>query len=89
MLKINANVNFIRSDVQDASELYAYLYKSKNIWEEQLLKTPDSFRPKVVKSEFFTEKVVDQLSKGSKGEDIVIRGDKEKHYTEVSHNKDI
>ena len=87
VLDINPNASFIRSDVQDQSELYAYLYKSKRIWEE--VTCPDSFRPKVVSSDFLTSVVVDQLATGQKGADVVVRGEKERHLNEVAHNKDI
>jgi hypothetical protein len=52
------SATFVRSDVQDTTELYAYLYKSKRIWEEKLLQTPDSFRPKVVGAAFYAQQVV-------------------------------
>ena len=48
----------MRSDVQDNTELYAYLYKSKKFWEERLLQTPDSFKPKVVGAAFYAQQVV-------------------------------
>lgn len=32
VLEINANASFVRSDVQESSELYAYINKSKKIW---------------------------------------------------------
>lgn len=77
----------MRSDVQDNTELYAYLYRSKKIWEEKLLQTPDSFRPKVVSGSFFAEQVVQRLAAGARGSDVVVRGGKERHFTEVAHNK--
>jgi hypothetical protein len=54
-----------------------------------LLQTPDSFKPKVVSSNVFTEQVVEHLGKGAKGADIVVRGEKERHYSEVAHNKEL
>lgn len=51
--------------------------------------TPHSFKPKVVNSEFFSEQVVDQVKKGPQGVDVVVRGERERHYTEVAHNEDI
>lgn len=54
-----------------------------------MFQTPHSFKPKVVNSKFFNEKVVEQLQSSSKAQDIVIRGEKERHFTEVSHDRDI
>ena len=87
--EIIPNATILRSDVQDTTELYAYLYKSKNIWEEKLLQAPDSFKPKVVGAAFYAEKVVEALKGEHKGEVVSVRGDKERHYTEVQHSKDI
>lgn len=54
-----------------------------------MLQTPDSFKPKVVGASFYAEKVVEALKGEHKGEVVSVRGDKERHYTEVQHNKDI
>lgn len=75
--------------MQDTTELYAYLYKSKKIWEEKLLQTPDSFRPKVVGASFYAQRVVQALSGEHQGEIVSIRGERERHYTEVEHNREI
>ena len=57
----------VRSDVQDLNEIYSYIGKSKRIWEDLLLKVPDSFKPKVVGSTFYAEKVAEALKSGTKG----------------------
>jgi hypothetical protein len=51
--QINPNIAVLRSDIQDTTELYAYLNKSKKIWEDKLLQTPGSFKPKVVGAQFY------------------------------------
>jgi hypothetical protein len=51
--EINPNIALLRSDVQDNTELYSYVHQTKKIWEEMLLKTPDSFKPKVVGGTFY------------------------------------
>jgi hypothetical protein len=53
------------------------------------LPSTDSFKPKVVSSSFFTKTVAEQLAKNSEGADVVIRGDREQHYTEVAHDRDL
>ncbi len=53
MREINPHIAVVRSDVQDNTELYSYLHQSKKIWEDFLLKTPDSFRPKAVGGAFY------------------------------------
>jgi hypothetical protein len=68
------NATFLRSDVQDTTELYAYLYKTKKIWEEKLLQTPDSFKPKVVGASFYAQRVVEALAGEHEGEIVSIRG---------------
>lgn len=54
-----------------------------------MLETPDSFRPKVISSSFFTEQTLGLLDQGPKGADFVLRGQKEKSWKEVSPNKEI
>jgi hypothetical protein len=43
----------------------------------------------VVGAGFFADQVSELLRTGGKGADVVVRGEKERHYTEVAHNRDI
>lgn len=89
MREIAPKASFLRSDVQDGTELYAYLNKSKTIWEEKLLTLPQSFKPKVVSSNFYAEQVVSALKDGASGEVATAQGSKEKDLLSVDYNKEI
>lgn len=46
----HSGASFIKADIQDNTELFAYLHKSKGFLEEKLITVPPSFRPKMVNS---------------------------------------
>lgn len=61
--KINPNATFIRSDIQDKTEFFAYYHLSKNIWEDQLLKlsAKKGFAPHLVGAQNYAKIVADTL----------------------------
>ena len=79
--------NFVSADVQDGTELYAYLNKSKGFFEEKLIDVPSSFTPRVVNSQLFAEKVVEALVGGQKGQSVCLQGEKEVGWKEVAYNR--
>lgn len=74
VIATNPNANFIRSDVQDKSELFAYLKKSKNIIEEQLISVPSSFKPSVISTTSYVQQLAQLLKSKSKGQVLNING---------------
>lgn len=85
----NPNANFIRSDVQDRSELFAYLNKSKGIIEEQLISVPSSFKPSVVSTANYVQQVAQLLKSKSKGQILNISGESQVTPSSVVHDNDI
>jgi hypothetical protein len=58
VFKANPNATFVRADIQDSTEFLAYLHHPKNIIEESLFKIPETFNPKIVESNRFSEAVL-------------------------------
>lgn len=87
--KVNPNSTFIRSDIQDKTEFFAYYHHSKNILEDQLFKlsAKKGFAPKVASAQKYAELVANTLKERTQGKVLLLQGQTEVTAENVDFNR--